>query len=170
MVLYYHLWRLKVTMLSRATWTFFKTSPSVFLRRKVITLRWLNNVRMFISGYTVPLSLSLGNICSLCIIRWKVSFCCCFSSRLSLVRPLCVRSTHYVNVNYSACVSPSNPAGRFWSCAGGHFGSLSPALNCDPPLYESDWTSTSVNHRRWITAYWKKENKFQSRKTYSWEV
>lgn len=155
----------------RATWTFFKTSPLVFLRRKVITLRWLNNDKMFISGYTVPLSLSLGNIFSLYTIRCRERFPFVFSSQLSLVRPLCVRSTHYLNVNYSACVSPSNPAGHFWSCAGGHFGSLSPALNCDPPFWESDWTFTSVNHRRWITAYWKREMKFQSRKTdSSWEI
>ncbi len=147
----------------RATWTFFKTSPLVFLRRKVIAFRWLNNVKMFISGYTVPLSLSLGNIFSLCTIRCNERFpLVCFFPHDCHLSDHCVRSTHYLNVNYSACVSPLNPAG--------HFGSLSPALNCDPPLYKSDWTSTSVNHRRWITAYWKRKTKFQSRKTDSWEM
>lgn len=95
----------------------FGVSQKKTSHRFLFGLRGLNNDKMFISGHTVPLTLSLGNIFSLSTVRYRerLVFFSFFPSWLSLVRPLCVRSTHYLNVNYSAfflaCVSPSNPAG-----------------------------------------------------------
>ncbi len=83
----------------RATWTFFKTSPLVYLRRKVIAFRWLNNVKMFISGYTVPL---VWFVYIRCNERFPLVV---FSSRLSLVRPLCEEHSLPECELFSLCIA-----------------------------------------------------------------
>lgn len=98
--------------------------------RFTIILRWLNNDKIFISEFTVLLSLSLGNIFCLYNIRRFLSFLWFFFLTTQL-SDHCVWGAliiwMWIILLHSACVSPLNPAGHFRSCACGHFGSLSPA-------------------------------------------
>lgn len=114
MALYCHLWRLKVTMLSlygkeqhehsskHLLWCFYRFE---------ITLRWLNNDKMFISGYTIPLS--LGNIFSLFTIRCRESFPFVFLPRDCHLSDHCVwgalTTWMWIILLHSDSVSPSNP-------------------------------------------------------------